>query len=380
MPKGDPAAVLGRMLRRERARRRLSLQQVVNRLATDGPRIAPSTLMRFEKGTLNVGATQLFALLRLYEVPADLVADLVEIEELAGPIPAAGPPRPLYELGVEHARAGRPREALACFVAVRDSTAEDRTSQEVRQRALHSFAIVARNLGKYRLAMRVLEELFVDEPPRDLLVAALLVSASLWDCLGSVDKALADLAHASGLVSPDDERLRAMLLHQEATIRLSDGDVETAGERLEQAAALYANTKDKHNSCILEILRIRWLLKSGQPETAEACARRVTERAKLLGYEQLVASAEIQRAKVLIALDRTDRAIALLKQSLGRALMRGYRNDEFLAHYRLWRVYEDLGQQESAVQHKAATRLLLDTIDAFSDEIVAARKALGRHA
>ena len=87
-----PSLAIGRLLREKRKERQLTLREVSERMAERGGRIPISTLVRIEQGKLDPGVRRLHALLRFYDVPPHLVADLVELEDLAVelPGPAAG--------------------------------------------------------------------------------------------------------------------------------------------------------------------------------------------------------------------------------------------------------------------------------------------------
>jgi transcriptional regulator with XRE-family HTH domain len=73
-----PSVAVGRLLRQRRKEMKLTLREVSERMADRGDRIPTSTLVRIEQGKLDPGVRRLHLLLRLYDLPPHLIADLVE--------------------------------------------------------------------------------------------------------------------------------------------------------------------------------------------------------------------------------------------------------------------------------------------------------------
>src|SRR5262245_21964846 len=108
MPAGSvrPSAALGRLLRERRTTLRLSLSEVSRRLAATGSPVPHSTLVRIEQGRLDPGVRRLHQLLRLYEIPPHLVADVVELEDMASRERVEGSVEQLYKQGIDAWRRG----------------------------------------------------------------------------------------------------------------------------------------------------------------------------------------------------------------------------------------------------------------------------------
>src|SRR5688572_3287668 len=127
MPKGIVRAsqAVGSLLREKRLALGLSLRQVSDRLKEQGETIPSSTLIRIEQGKLDPGVLRLHRLLRLYKVPPLLVADLIELEDLAIEIPAGLDLETLYRDGADAWKRGDIPKGLAYLFAVRRHVPDD---------------------------------------------------------------------------------------------------------------------------------------------------------------------------------------------------------------------------------------------------------------
>lgn len=361
-----PSAAVGRLLRQKRRERRLTLQEVSDRLGARGDRVPVSTLARIELGKLDPGVLRLHLLLDLFEVPPHLVADLIELEKLAVEPPAETDLEVLFRDGLEHWKQGRISEGLAYLFAVRARVSDDRDERVLRQKATLAFATVARNLGKFRLARQLVDDLLCEAPGSDVLVGALVLAASLWRGSGSTEVALA-LVRQAGFHTggPKDE---AWVLHQQAKILLEAGRVAEAAKALATALARYRRLGDKYGETQARLLRIAVLEKGGNPAAALDCARRALGWAKRHGHTRLATVALLEQGRLRAGSGKVEAGVKSLRQGLAEATLHGDRAAEFLAHYHLWKVYERLGDADRATFELKTAMHFVQFIDDHSPE------------
>ncbi len=168
-----PSLLLGRLLRKERLRQRLTLKEVSERLEVRGHPVPSSTLTRIEQGKLDPGVRRLFLLLDLLQIPGHLAADLVQLEAQAGEVPTTQDPDELIEAGLAAWRRGEIGFGLACLFALRERVGDDPAMQLQRQRAMLSFAAAARDLGKFRVARQIVDDLLCEPPLPSILINTL---------------------------------------------------------------------------------------------------------------------------------------------------------------------------------------------------------------
>ena len=144
-------------------------------------------------------------------------------------------------------RCGDVGGALAHALAIRDHPGDDLRSRTLKQGALICFATYARNLGKYRLARQIVEDLLVQPLPRTALTDTLVLAASIWLGLGSPEAALALVERAAKRMDPGDPLRVAYVEHQWAKLLLRSGEPEEAARHLDRAIALYEEVGDRYN-------------------------------------------------------------------------------------------------------------------------------------
>ena len=379
----QPSIALGRLLRRKRKELRLTLREVSDRMAERGDRIPISTLTRIEHGKLDPGVRRLHLLLRLYEVPPHLVADLVELETLAVEQPVGQDLETLYREGVEHWKEGNIAQGLAYLFAVREHVPDDQESQLLRQKATLAFAIAARNLGKFRLARQIVDELLCEPPDPSLIVDVLVLASSLWRGLGSLEVSLALVRQATTHLRPEDHKETAWVLHQEAKVLLEAGRPKEAEQVLARALKHYRSLGDTYGEEVALILRVGVMEKLGQTKKAFACAREVLRLSESHGHARLVISGHLELGRLLVKSGRAGKGLDALREGLGQAVLLGDRNAEFLAHYHLWKAHEQLGDQERARFELEAASYFVRFIDDFcpeADEIHRLLKEGGHYA
>ena len=369
-----PSLAIGRLLREKRKERRLTLREVSERMAERGGRIPISTLVRIEQGKLDPGVRRLHALLRFYDVPPHLVADLVELEDLAVEQPATGDLDTLFRNGLEYWKRGDIGQGLAHLMAVREFLPRDDSSKILRQKATISFAVAARNLGKYRLAKQIIDDLLCEPPDPQLLVRALVLAASLWRGLGSIEVALALVDRAELHVAPNDRKTAAWVNHQKAKLLLDVGKPEEAKPALELSLDTYRNLNDTYGYAKALILRGEVLEACGCVEDALSSAREAIRWSTEHDHERLITIGELEVGRLLAASGSIEGGIELIRKGLGRAVLIGDKNAEFLAHYRLWKAYETYGDRERARFELESARHFVRFVDDYSPEVVEVRK------
>ena len=192
-----PSIAVGRLLRNRRHEMRLTLRDVSERLEKMGERFPTSTLIRVEQGKLDPGVRRLHLLMKLYRIPPHLVAELVEIEELAVDEPKHADLETLHRKGVEFLKRGQTAQALAHLFAIRQHATDGDASRLMRQKATLTFAIAARDLGKRNLAAQLVDDLLCEPADPSLRLNLLVLASSLWQGKGSVEVALAHGLHAA---------------------------------------------------------------------------------------------------------------------------------------------------------------------------------------
>ena len=306
---------VGKLLRRRREALGLSLRQVAQRSGGHGDAIPASTLVRIEQGKLDPGVRRLNVLLRLYDLDPEHVADIVELESLAVESPV-GELTELIERGKKFWREGNVPHALACVFAVREHAASDPAQRLERQRATLHFAVIARNLGKTRLARKLLDDLLCEPPDPSLVIGALILASSLWNHAGSRVVAWAMIAQARALLGPRDTLQRARVAHQEAKLLLEEGRIEESSHVLDAAVKGYAAAGEAHDAMNARLLRIAVIEKSAGSRAAIAWARKTVSHADRLGMGRQKASARIELGRLLAAAGRHAEAADELRRAL----------------------------------------------------------------
>jgi tetratricopeptide (TPR) repeat protein len=339
---------LGRFLREKRRQLGLTVRAVSKELAEKGERLPESTLVRIEQGKLDPGVRRLHRLLHLYSVPPHLVADLIELEDLAVAQPPEGDLETLHREGVECWKRGDVAHGLAYLFAVRQRVPPDAEARIIRQRATLAFAIYARNLGKLQLARQVLEDLLCEPPERSLVVNVLVMASVVWDALGAKDAAMALAAHAATLLPPGRPDLEAWVHHQNARLLASAGRFEEAEKVLVKARNSYRGAEDPYGEG--KALISLTLLRESQGDLAAAvlAAREALGFAEESRVARVVLLCRIELGRLLTKSGAIGEGLQVIQQALGQAIQVGDRNAEFAARYCLWKAYVGLGDRERA--------------------------------
>lgn len=347
-PATRPSRALGTLLRSRRHRFGWTLKETSERCAHRGDPVPISTLARIERGQLDPGVRRLHLLLRIYRVPPHLVADLVELEQQAVAPPPTDDLEQLYRDGVEHWKAGDAAQGLACLMAVREAVPDDDASRTLRQKATLVFCIAARDLGKYRLAKQIVDDLLCEPPEATLLPRVLVLAASLWRRLGSVESALAYVRQAASHIGDDDGRDAAYVHHDHAKLLSETGNAGEAERHLERALAIYRAHGDTYGAALALGMRVSILEGKGDLEGAREAAREAIAHAERHDHPRVAIAAKIELGRILVASGAAKEGLDVLRGGLGEAVRFDDKDTLFFAHYHLWKAYDATGDKERA--------------------------------
>ena len=361
------------LLRQRRLDLGWSLRQVEARAAALGVRLPTSTLARIEQGKADPEARSLFTLIHVYNL--ELLADAMELGALAGEATPSGCLEELTDRGERAWKAGDIAQALSHALAIRDHVADDPRAHELKLRALVDFATYARNLGKYRLARQMVDELLRQPLPRPLLVDTLVLAASVWRGLGSMEAALAMIERAAKRADPDDTTHLAFVEHQWAKLLLECGELTEARAHLDCALALYRRNEDLYNEVRALALYTEIAHALDGAAAALQCAREVVRLAEERDYGVLAASARLELGRLLLARGECDQSIDELRRGLSSSELLRDRRVQFFAHARLWKAYTAAGEERAArIALRHAAELAAEA-DETSDEVEEVRAA-----
>ncbi len=334
-----------------RARRRalgLTLEEVSKRLVEDGHPVPVSSLSLMETGRSDPGVFRLHRLLQLYEVPAHLVADLIEMEELSGSVPATRDPEELRRSGLDHWKKGNIGRALAHLMALRELVPGDEASRWKKQEALLDFSIAAAGLGRLQLAREILNELLCEPPDPRLVTRALLQAATVWSRSGAPDAAMGFLREAEARADRADTATVAWLHHAHARALVDRGRLKDAEARLAKAIAGYRQAKDTYGEARARLLRVRLAEVRGETEQGLKLAEEAREFAARQGHRALAGMALVRRGYLYVHARKLDAAIRALRTALKEFTRLGDPHGSFLAHYWLSVAYSRSGSDDRA--------------------------------
>ncbi len=359
---------VSRFLRQRRQRLSLSLRDVSARLAETGERFPPSTLARIEHGKLDPGVWRLHQLLKLYDVPPHLVADLIELEEQSVEQPPAGDLETLFRDGFEYWKQGNTAKGLAYLFAVRQYVPRTPEALRLRQEATLALAVCAQNLGKFELAHQIVDDLLREPPDPSLRINVLVFAASVWRGIGSLDAAMAFQDRAESLLSPEDHKRRAWVLHEKARLLYFAGRPAEATETISRAIESYRTLGDLYGEGKARLARVDFVTREGKLEQAAEEARDVVEFARKHAHAKVELSARIKLGALEVALGSAQRGLDTLLEALGHAVSLRNHHGQFLGHYHLWKTYARLGECERARIELESAGYFVRFVDEVSPE------------
>jgi tetratricopeptide (TPR) repeat protein len=367
-----PSLAVGQLLRQKRQELNLSLQTAAKKLEERGHRIPPSTLGRIEQGRLDPGVRRLHLLLDLYQIPPHLVSDLVQIENVAGsaPVVAEGQDlQALHDRGLQHWRDGNVAEGLAYLFAVREFVPDSEESRVLRQRTTLLFATAARNLGKYRLARQITDELLCEPPAEEVRVPALVLAASLWIGQSAPDVALGLILQAEQLLPGRPEKERTWVLHQKAKLLFRTGQFASAEETLRRALACYRKLGDTYGEMRALSLRVAMQESQNDDNRAIRTARQVIKLSERHGHARGFAFGHLELGRILVKTGEIDSGLEHLTRGLSDAVRLKDNNAQFYAHYHLWKTHVATDQLDRARFELNAASYFVQFVDERTPEV-----------
>lgn len=374
--RGSGSKAVGKLLRFRRERAGLTLREVEDRLDRLGDPLSAATLSHIERGARGPGARRLDLLMRLFEIPPELVDDLLELESKGVEIPEPTD----FETMVARAHAawtdGDPDEGMAWFLALQHLCRDGDPRSERMQKTVLYFAQGIGRSGRMELARRILDHVFAVGVHPELRTIAYVLASQTWLHSGNLDVSAVYLERAVEATRPDDREAYAWTMHQRAHLEVLQGRPEEAERSLDHALRHYARTKRARSSLTARLLRVRILRTAGRTGDALRQARAVVRGARRHGFERLEISAGIQVARVLAESGRAAEALDPLHDLLARATRRKYDAQVFDAHANLWRAYRALGDRDRARAALERAALQADLLEFGEPEIVEIREAL----
>ena len=359
---------VGEFLRERRLRLGHTLRDV-ERLTSGQNNLIPfSTLARIEQGRLDPGLRRLHSLLQLYGLPIQAAGDLLEIESMADSSPDEKDPVKLRDLARAAWQSGDSRRALACFFALRRLTAGDPALKALRQDSVLSAAIVTGKLGKHHLSHQMLDELLTDSPGPELLVGIMVQQASSWKSLGAPEAALAYLARADQLLTPEAHKERGWILHQRASIQLDRREFRAAQTNLKKAIAAFRRAERPYDEAMCLTALARLFVAMDDPKRARLAARRAFEFATRRKFARVRMLAAILHARAHLIANDCEPALVILRVMLADAVTASDNVGRFYAHFYLWKAYTALGETSRAENERRDAGFHLQFIDEASQE------------
>ncbi len=351
-----PSRAVGDLLRARRRALGLTLGDVSRKLVEGGHPMPVSSLSLIEMGRSDPGVFRLHQLLRLYEVPAYLVANLIEMEELSGAVPSSRDPEKLRRDGLLHWKNGDIGRALAHLMALRELAPTDEALRAKRQEAILDFSIAAASLGRLLLAREILSDLLCEPPDPRLLARVLLQAATVWSRSGARDAAMGFLREAEVQADKSDVATIAWLHHAQAKAHVGRGRLRDAETRVRQAIAGYRRSKDTYGEGRARLLRVQIAEARHDTVSGLRLAREARAFASRHGHRALAGMALVRSGRLYVHAGKNAPAVRILRTALAELARIGDPHGRFLGHYWLSVAYAELGDHDRArFEAQAAT-------------------------
>jgi tetratricopeptide (TPR) repeat protein len=377
-----PSRAVGELLRSRRRALGLTLGQVSKKLVDGGHRVPVSSLSLIEMGRSDPGVFRLHQLLRLYEVPAFLVTNLIEMEEICGTLPTSRDPAKLRHDGFEHWRNGDIDKGLAHLMALRELAPTDEAQRSKRQEAILDFSIAAAGLGRLLLAREILSDLLCEPLDPKLVTRVLLQTATVWTLSGAKDAAMGFLREAEALADRSDVATIAWLHHAHARALVDRGRLSDADRRVHKAIAGYRRAKDTYGEGRARLLRVHIAEARRNTASGLRLARAARAFAARHGHRALAGMALVRTGRIYIKAGKNAPAVPALRTALAELTRTGDPHGRFLAHYWLSVAYDNLGDGDRArFEAQAATHFsgFVDKRSCPEARDMRALRALGRY-
>jgi tetratricopeptide (TPR) repeat protein len=208
------------------------------------------------------------------------------------------------------------------------------------------------------------------------LTDTLVLAASIWRGLGSMEAALAMVERAAKRADPEDPLRLARVEHQWAKLLLQSGAPREAQAHLNQALLLYQRAGDGFNEVMALTLRVEVLKALGRGEAALTCARGALAVAEQRDWGVLAANLRLELGRILLERGALEQALDELRRALASLIVLGNRRLQLYAHARLWKTFTALGEEEAAAFELAQAAQLIGRADEKSEELDEVRRAV----
>ena len=359
---------VGDLLRHRRKRLGYTLREVERLTSAQGNLIPFSTLARIEQGRLDPGLKRLHALLQLYGLPIQAAGDLLDMEAIAGTVAVEGDFSTLRDRASKAWQGGDLPTAMACYLAMRRRADEQDSNRASRHQSILWFAITAAKMGKHHIARQILDDLFLDQPERPMLLRVFVQAASTWQALGSPDLALALVGGAEALIEPNDRLERGWVLHLRASIQIDLGAFDEARRDLVEAARVFQKAARPYDRALALVAIARLEVERGDAAIATRAARRAAGFASLKGFARVHALAGIQEARALLLSGTSDRALAVLTRVLSETVASSDNVIRFYSHFYLSKAYANVGDSLRSHVELEQARYFVRFVDQASKE------------
>ena len=368
-----PSSAMADLLRRRRIQLGLTLREVQEQTGQTGKAIPFTTLAKVEQGRVDPGVMRLHQLLRLYNVPVQMAAELLDLEQWSDEHVRQLDPEVLQTEGLNHWKKGDLKKALGYLYSVRESASENPKARVERQKTLLSFAVAAGALGKYHLSRQIADDLLVEPPDPSMLVPILLQLGVCWLRLGSQEAALAFLERAERHVRPKDLQHRAWILHQKAATLVATDELQEADGELTKAIQSYRKAGDPQGENRAMGVRIKLLRKQGRHAEAVKAAAAARAHADTHGFDRLSVLRRLDEGRAHVDLGEPATGIPMLREALASAISEKDAMGEFRAHHALWKAYLAAGDRERAELELKAALYFVRFVDESTEEVAEIR-------
>ncbi|MBP7147242.1 MAG: helix-turn-helix domain-containing protein [Acidobacteria bacterium] len=364
--------LVAKTLRERRLQLGFSLRQVSREAARHGQVIPAPTLQKIEAGKADPGLLRLRALVKIYNLSFDYVAELLELEAAGTDVPSGVALDQLLRDGIAAFQKGDVAKGLSCVLGVRYASvgAADRL---VRQKAMLSFAIMVRQMGMLTLSLRLTEELLREGPRPEVLVNVLIHAAAVWHELGCVEAALAFADRAAVHLHGDDRAwgwVHGQRAHCLAQLGETDGALEAANKAIEH----FVRAADVQHQAKYRLLIARLRHRAGEHEQALSSAKDVLAMAERERYRIMEAEAWLLIGEIEQVRGGAAAAQSSIQKAFAIAVDLDDRELRFCCHYRLWKLAEVLGQLERARMEREAALYFVGFVESGSPEAAEARE------
>lgn len=389
MSPSDPSAasrevpLLASFLKKTREERGLSLREVATKAEDLGELLPFATLARIERGEVEPRISKLSALLKIYQVPAAVVAEYLDLDERARAAEQAALPDDIDSLVDTVKEALKRGDYDRGSLVAQRVFALDPDDEELLayHQGLRSIAIGFWVAGLDRVAQDALDRMLSDEGrlSRDNLLGALIIQGNIWRERAAFQTALAFYERVLALLTADDnETLVATVHHNIAVIQYRQGNAASATRSLDVAFPIYERKKDYWNLATAWILRAKIARLNGDGEAAVRHAKMA------LGISENHPEAEGHLPERHCDLGRELRLshappgeiLHHLEAALSMAIEKKLKYERFHAHYQLYLFYEEQGEGARAALELENAKHFVMGLDEKSPETEHIRRLL----